>query len=93
MDRHYRCRWVNFRSAPTLMGTTALSSARFAALNALGAILWATLLAAIGWVFGEAAKVVLGKMQHIEGWLFLGGLVAGLLVWAVRIARNRRLGP
>ena len=79
-------------AGPVLMGTTALSSARFAALNALGAILWATLLATIGWVFGEAAKVVLGEMQHIEGWLFLGGLLAGLLVWAVRSARNRRLG-
>lgn len=80
-------------AGPVLMGTAALSSARFTALNALGAILWATLLAAIGWFFGEAARVVLGELQHIEGWLYLGGLVEGLLVLAVLTARNRRPGP
>ena len=80
-------------AGPVLMGTSALSPARFAVLNALGAILWATLLAALGWLFGEAAKAVLGEMRHIEGWLFLGGLVAGLLVWALHTTLNRRRGP
>lgn len=80
-------------AGPVLMGTAALSPVRFAALNAIGALLWATLLAAIGWVFGEAAKAVLGELRHIEGGLFLGGLVTGLLVWAVRSALNRRRGP
>ena len=84
-------------AGPVLMGTAALSPVRFAALPqgevANQVKVWAALVAGLGWVFGEAAKAVLGELRHIEGGLFLGGLVTGLLFWAVRSALNRRRGP
>jgi membrane protein DedA with SNARE-associated domain len=77
-------------AGPVLMGTTRLPALRFAAFNAVGAVLWATAVASIGWVFGEAAKAVLGEVRQVEGWLMLGGLAVGLLVWALRRAASRR---
>jgi len=78
-------------AGPILMGTTDLSPLRFAAFNALGALLWAAALASVGWIFGEAAKAVLGEIRHIERWLFLGGLGIGLLAWAVhKVWASRR---
>jgi membrane protein DedA with SNARE-associated domain len=78
-------------AGPVLIGTTALPAWRFALLNAIGAMLWAGLLAGLGWVFGSAAEVALGHIRHIEGWLLLGLLAAGLLLWVVRRQRTRQI--
>ena len=79
-------------AGPVLMGAAGFSPLRFMLLNALGAMLWASLLASIGWVFGEASKAVLGELRHIEGWLLLGVVMLGLLAWAGRLALHRRRG-
>ena len=77
-----------FRVAgPVLIGMSPIAGWRFALLNALGAVLWACLVAGIGWVFGHAAEIVLGEIRHIEGWLLLGLAVAGALTWLIRRAR------
>lgn len=68
-------------AGPLLLGTSPIPALRFALLNALGAILWACLIAGIGWVFGHAAEVVLGDLRHVEGWIFLGLAAAGALAW------------
>jgi len=97
VERHSRLSIVGVRFAyglriagPVLMGTTRLPALRFAAFNAVGAVLWATTVAALGWIFGEAAKAVLGEVRQVEGWLILGGLAIGLLVWALRRAAAQR---
>ena len=74
-------------AGPVLIGTSALSAWRFAAFNALGALLWAALVASVGWVFGAAAEAMLGELRHIEGWLLLGLL---LLLGAAALWRRRR---
>ena len=77
-------------AGPVLIGTSAVSAWRFAAFNALGALLWAIAVAAVGWVFGAAAQVLLGELRHIEGWLFLGLLIALAIVALVRHRRAAR---
>jgi membrane protein DedA with SNARE-associated domain len=74
-------------AGPVLIGSSAVSAWRFAAFNALGAVLWAVAVASVGWVFGAAAQALLGEFRHIEGWLFLGLLLA-LGLWA--LVRRRR---
>ena len=81
-----------FRIAgPVLLGSSSMSWERFAAFNALGAVLWATLLTALGWFFGEAAQALLGKAQHYEGWLALGVVAVGLAYtfWARRRSQRQ----
>ncbi len=76
-------------AGPILIGTTAFSSARFALLNGAGALLWSAVFTAIGWVFGQAAEAMLGRIKHLEGWLMLG-LVAAAIIWLV--VRKHRAG-
>lgn len=76
-------------AGPLLIGTSPISALRYALLNALGAILWACLVAGIGWVFGQAAEVVLGDIRHVEGWILLGLAAAGALAWWIRKNRAR----
>lgn len=76
-------------AGPILIGMSTISSLRFAALNGLGAILWATLFVSVGWVFGQAAEILLGRMERFEGWLLLGLLAIGGLTWWYRKPRAR----
>ena len=76
-------------AGPILLGTTRLSAARFALFNALGALLWAHLVALAGWFIGAAIAAWLGKLQRVEHWLALA-VVLGVLPWLLHRARCRR---
>jgi len=71
-------------AGPILIGMSPISGLRFALLNALGAILWAFLIAGVGWVFGQAAEIALGKLEHMEGWILLGLFAAAAIVWWIK---------
>lgn len=77
-------------AGPLLMGTTPLSAWRFAIFNALGALLWATLIGGLGWVFGDVAEAMFVHIRHVEGWLLLGLASAGALFWWLRRWWSRR---
>jgi len=77
-------------AGPVLIGTSAVPAWRFAVFNALGAILWALVVASVGWFVGAAAQSLLGDLRRIEGWLFLGLLLALGVVALVRHRRARR---
>lgn len=76
-------------AGPMLIGTSPISGYRFGLLNALGAVLWACLVAGIGWVFGQAAELALGEIRHLEMWLLLGLAAAGVIAWWIRKNRAR----
>lgn len=67
-------------AAPIVVGSSSLRASRFAALNALGALLWAVSIAGLGWLFGRTAEAALGNLRHVEGWLALALLAGALLV-------------
>ncbi len=71
-------------AGPVLIGGSTISAGRFAVFNAFGAVLWATLFVGVGWFFGQAAEVVLGRIGRLEGWLLLGLIALGALLWVVR---------
>jgi membrane protein DedA with SNARE-associated domain len=71
-------------AGPVLIGTSAVSAWRFALFNALGALLWAVSVAAVGWFVGAAAEALLGELHDIEGWLLLGLLLVLALSALVR---------
>lgn len=74
-------------AGPILIGTSAVSAVRFALFNALGAVLWAALVAGFGWIFGHAVETVLGDVHRLEGWILLCLIVIAALVWWAHRAR------
>ena len=75
--------------APFVAGICAMSYAKFALFNLIGASLWGFLAAGAGWMFGAAAQAMLEDVQDVQGWL-LGGLLllalgfAGWRAWRTR---------
>lgn len=52
---------------PIVIGTCDISPWRFAALNMLGAAIWAPLVAGTGYLFGDALGLLNVDMRHFEG--------------------------
>ncbi len=70
-------------AGPVLIGTSGVSARRFAFFNGVGAILWATLVASLGWAFGAAVEHVLDQVHQYEVWLFalIAAVAIGLFLW------------
>jgi len=49
--------------------------------NALGATLWAPIVALSGWFLGHMIETVLGDLQRIQHWLLLAFAGIGIVVW------------
>jgi len=79
-------------AGPVVIGMSDVPPRRFVAFNALGALLWAAVIGAIGWSFGEAARQLLGRLHHLEGWLLAGLLLSALLAKVVAHWRQARRG-
>lgn len=76
---------VGLRSAgPAILGMGRMAAPQFIAANALGAVLWALLVGALGWCFGQLAERWLGSVKQLED-IALG--VAALLLITVPVLR------
>lgn len=75
-------------AGPVLMGASAMSARRFAAFNALGALIWALAVGGLGWVFGEAVQRWLGHWHQLEAALALALLAVALALWLRRRRRH-----
>jgi len=81
-------------AGPLLLGMSHVSRLRFAALNLVGATLWATLIGGAGFLFGEAVEMFLHDAKRYEA-LALGALLlAGTGTWIYRrhrlVARDNK---
>ncbi len=83
-------------AGPIAMGMSTLSWHRFAVLNAIGAALWATVVAVGGYALGQALQRLLGELHALEKWIVLGvvvvGAAVGALLWRRRRATTARYG-
>lgn len=75
---------------PFALGMSDVSTLRFVVLNAVGAALWAVVIALIGWFVGEAAKQMLGHLQRYERGIGAAIIVAGALLWIWHHLSTRR---
>ncbi|NPD15666.1 DedA family protein [Xinfangfangia sp. D13-10-4-6] len=76
---------------PILLAQAGVSWLRFTALNALSCLVWAVGFTAIGYHFGLAAHVILGRLHGLHlGLLLLFVIAAGLALRLVIRARTRR---
>jgi membrane protein DedA with SNARE-associated domain len=74
-------------AGPVLIGMSGFPGLRFGVLNAIGALLWACIMALAGWWFGEAAQALLGDMKDEALWLLATLVAAGLAIWWWRTRR------
>jgi membrane protein DedA with SNARE-associated domain len=65
---------------------------RFVLLNAIGAMVWAGVVAGGGYLFGNALEGLLGNIRHYEKMLFALVAVVGVVVWAFYLVRRHRKG-
>lgn len=78
-------------AGPIVLGAGRMRSFTFVWANALGASIWAVLLAAIGWTFGRAAERLLGGVAEAEH-IAIGVVVAVVaIVTVVHFVTKRRL--
>jgi membrane protein DedA with SNARE-associated domain len=75
---------------PLAIGMTGMHWARFAALNALGAVLWAAIVAGLGYALGNALTLALGDLRRVEEAVFAAVAVAGVAAALIVRARRRR---
>ncbi|MEP9402265.1 DedA family protein [Sphingomonas sp. VNH70] len=74
--------------SPVAIGTTRLPTARFMALNAIAAAVWATVFVSIGYWFGHGLNDLIGRWLPSWQVLAAGGAAAALVlgvVWVVRL--------
>lgn len=71
-------------AGPIVIGMSPISNARFTVFNGLGAGLWATAVTGMGWVFGQAAELVVGEVGHVALWLLIGLAAVGVILWWTR---------
>lgn len=75
---------------PFAIGASQVSRVRYFTLNFIGAVVWAITLGWLGYLFGEAGRLVLDDF-HRKGLFVLGGLVVvGAVIWLVNLMRARR---
>ena len=80
-------------AGPLAIGLSSISAGRFAALNLVAAALWAIVVGGLGFAFGNAMEMVLGRLAVWEHRLLAAGAIGltgfGLLSLVRRHLRRR----
>ena len=79
---------------PFVIGMSGFPTRRFVVLNALGALIWAVVMASLGYVFGQTLEVILDDVRRYEVWIVLIVVLVGSAVWLYHLyqQRHQRLG-
>jgi membrane protein DedA with SNARE-associated domain len=75
---------------PFTIGMSGIPVLRFQVLNLIGAGIWASTGAGLGYLLGDAAEALLGELQHYEAVLFAAIAVVALGYWWLS---RRRAAP
>ena len=75
---------------PVLLGMGRVPAWKFMVFNFLGAMIWAPLVAGIGYAFGNIVNSVLADLQRYEIWLFTAVIAAGIIGAVVHHVRSRK---
>lgn len=76
-------------AGPIVIGSCGISPWRLAALNLIGALLWAPLVAGVGYLAGEALEQWVRHLRHAEVALIMAGALAVTVGWLLLQARRR----
>ncbi len=76
-------------AGPIVIGSCGISPWRLALFNFIGVLLWAPLVAAIGFFAWQAVEHWLGRFRHLQIVLLMMVLAAATLAWLVAQWRRR----
>lgn len=76
-------------AGPIVIGSCGISPWRLALFNFIGALIWAPLIAGIGYVAGHAIQQWLGRVHHAQIGLLMLVVLAGMIAWCVVQWRRR----
>ncbi|HUJ85851.1 MAG TPA: DedA family protein [Burkholderiales bacterium] len=77
---------------PIAIGMSTVPWPRFAALDLVAAVVWATAVACFGYAFGSGLQMWLGNLKRVERLLALVLIAGGLALWWVRMRKSRQWG-
>ena len=78
---------------PVLLGMGRVPAWKFIVFNFIGAMIWAPLIASIGFLFGQIAESVLHDVKRFEIWLFIAVILAGATGFVLHRRRLKKPGP
>ena len=74
---------------PMVIGMSGVPAPRFVGLNILGAALWAVVIGAVGYLFGDVLELVLTDVKRYEE-IALGVIaLIGIVIWLTYRLRNK----
>jgi membrane protein DedA with SNARE-associated domain len=76
-------------AGPIVIGSFGISPWRLALFNFIGALIWAPIVAGVGYVAGEALEAWIGRLKHVQIGLLMALLAAGAVAWLVVQSRRR----
>ena len=76
-------------AGPIIIGTCGISPWRLALFNFIGTLIWAPLIAGIGYIAGGAIQQWLGKFQHAQIALLMLLVLAAMIAWLLVQWRRR----
>jgi membrane protein DedA with SNARE-associated domain len=76
-------------AGPIVLGTCGISPWRLAFFNFIGTLIWAPLVAGIGYLAGYALHEWLGKLKHAQMGLLIAIVLAAAAAWWLLRRRSR----
>ena len=76
-------------AGPIVIGTCGISPWRLALFNFIGTLIWAPLIAGIGYLAGYALHEWLGKLKHAQMGLLAALVLAAVVIWVIVHRRKR----
>jgi membrane protein DedA with SNARE-associated domain len=75
---------------PVMIGVSGVSPVFYLVFNFLGAILWATVIGFLGYLFGQALVSLIGDVKQYELIVYIVLISAGALIWGIRYIASKR---
>ncbi|HEY5899982.1 MAG TPA: DedA family protein [Burkholderiales bacterium] len=76
-------------AGPIVIGTCGISPWRLAAFNFLGALIWAPVVASVGYLAGQALEAWIGRLKHVQI-VVLMAVVLAVMIWWLLVHLRRR---
>lgn len=66
---------------PIIIGVSGIPAIKFFIFNFFGALLWASMIGTLGYLFGESIRILVGDIKKYELALFISVAGIGFIVW------------